>query len=78
MLGESDGVDVVLVRGDWESGLHEAEGLEVVLEEVASGSGGRVGLALEVGAALLEGLEVVVEVLGLALRVVESGAVMRR
>jgi hypothetical protein len=78
MPGESDGVDVVLVRGDWESGLHEAEGLEVVLEEVASGGGGRVGLALEVGAELLEGLEVVVQVLGLALRIVESNKVAER
>lgn len=78
MPGESDGVDVVLVRGDWEAGLHEAERLEVVLEEVASGGGGGVGLALDVGAELLEGLEVVVEVLGLALRVVEGDKVAER
>jgi hypothetical protein len=50
MPGESDGVDVVLVRQDWEAGLHEAEGLEVILEEVASGGGRGVGLALDVGA----------------------------
>ena len=50
MPGESDGVDVVLVRGDWEASLHEAEGLEVILEEVASGGRGGVGLALDVGA----------------------------
>jgi hypothetical protein len=50
MPSESDGVDVVLVRRDWEAGLHEAEGLEVIMEEVASGGGRGVGLALDVGA----------------------------
>lgn len=49
---ESDGVDVVLVRRDWEASLDEAEGFEVILEEVAAGCECRVGLALEVGAEL--------------------------
>lgn len=37
---EGDGVDVVLVGGDGEPGLHDAEGLEVGLEEVAARGGG--------------------------------------
>ena len=49
---EHDGVDVVLVWRDREASLDEAEGFEVILQEVAMGSRSRVGLTLEVGAIL--------------------------
>ena len=50
---EGEGIDVVVVGGDREAGLDEAEGFEVALEEVAAGGEGRVWLALDVGAELL-------------------------
>ena len=49
---ERDGVDVVLVQRDREASLDEAEGFEVILQEVVTGSRSRVGLTLEVGAVL--------------------------
>lgn len=71
--GEGDGVDVVPVGGDREAGLDDAEGAEVGLEDVAAGGGGGLlGGVLEVGAEVAEGLEVVLQVLGLALGVVEG------
>ena len=36
---ERDGVDVVLVRRDQDASLDEAEGFEVILQEVVTGSG---------------------------------------
>ena len=48
----SDDVDVVLVRRDRKASLDEAEGFEVILQEVATGSRSRVRLTLEVGAVL--------------------------
>lgn len=72
---EGDGIDVVLVGGDGEASLDEAEGFEVALEEIAAGGGGGIGLALEIGAVVLEGLEVVFEVLSLALGVIEDDEV---
>ena len=50
----ADDVDVVLVlvRRDREVSLDEAEGFEVILQEVVTGSRSRVGLTLEVGAVL--------------------------
>ena len=50
---EGEGVDVRRVGGDWESGLNEAEGSEVGLEEVAAGREGGIGVALDVSALLL-------------------------
>lgn len=50
---ESNGIDVILIGGDREASLDEAEGFEVALEEVAAGGEGRVGVALDVGAELL-------------------------
>ena len=50
---ERDGVDVVLVGRDREASLDEAEGFEVILEEVATSGGSRVGRALQIGAVLL-------------------------
>lgn len=75
---EGDGVDMVLVGGNGESGLDEAEGFEVALKEIAAGGGGGIGLALEIGAVVLEGLEVVFEVLGVALGVIEGDEVAER
>ena len=49
---ECDGVDVVLVRRDQEASLDEAEGFEVILQEVTTGSRSRVGLTLKVRAVL--------------------------
>lgn len=54
MPGESDGVDVIAIGGDGESGLDDAEGTEVGLEEVAAGGGGGLlGGILEVRAQVL-------------------------
>lgn len=75
---EGDGVDMVLIRGNRESGLDETEGFEVALKEIATGGGGRIGLALEIGAVVLEGLKVVFKVLGVALGVIEGDVVAER
>lgn len=72
---ESDGIDMVLVGGNGESGLDKAEGFEVALKEITAGRGRRIGLAFKIGAVLFEGLKVVFEVLGVALGVIESDEV---
>ena len=51
--GERDGVDGVLIGRDREASLDEAEGFEVILEEVAMSGGSRVGRALQIGVVLL-------------------------
>lgn len=75
---EGDGVDMVLIGGNGESSLDKAEGSEVALEKIATSSGGGIGLALEIGAVILEGLEIVFEILGVALGVIEDDEVAER
>lgn len=75
---EGEGVDVVGVGGDREPRLHETEGFVVGLEEVTARRERRIGVALHVGAELLQGLEIVLKVLRLALGVVEGHVVAER
>lgn len=75
---KGDGVHMVLVGGNGESGLDEAEGFEVALKKIAASRGGGIGLAFEIGAVILEGLKVVFEVLSVALGVIEGDEVAER
>lgn len=72
---ERDGVDVVLIGGDREPRLHEAEGLVVGDEKVAPCGGGWIGDTFHVGAELLEGFEIVFYELSFALGVGEGDVV---
>lgn len=75
---EGDGVDMVLIGGNGKSSLDKAEGSEVALEKITTSGGGGIGLALEIGAVILEDLEIVFEILGVALGVIEDDEVAER
>lgn len=75
---EGEGVDVIGVGRDREPRLHEAERFVVGLEEITARRERWIGVALHIGAELLQGLEIILEVLRLSLRVVEGHVVAER
>jgi hypothetical protein len=75
---ERDGVDMILVRGNWKSRLHKTKNFVIGDEKVSPSSWRRIGNAFYIGSELLQGLEIVVYKLSLALRVGESNVVAER
>lgn len=75
MPNKRDRVNMVLVRRDREAILDEAKRLEVGNKEVSACGRGRVRYPLNIGAQLLEGLEIVFQILSLAVGVIEGDVI---
>lgn len=72
-------IDVILVRRNREPGLYRTKGFIVILQEITP-SRRRIGgsTALDVGAELLQSLEIVLQILRLAFRIIDYDEVTQR
>ena len=68
--------NMILIRRNRESGLDRAKGFIVILEKVSARGERRIGEStFEFSSKLLEGLEIILEILGLAFSVVQNDVV---